>query len=85
MWQKELQAMKDIEFKLGLEDYRFLEKLTKTGKRNAHEFERAYILHAPDKRTKPEEIMEFFNVSRVTVWRIKKNYLKYGVARAIQG
>ena len=76
--------MKRIEFKLETKDHKFLENLSKTGKRNSREFERAYILLALDKGKRSEEIQDFYNVSRITVWRIKKNYLKYGVLRAIQ-
>jgi transposase len=75
--------MKKIEFKLTLKDHRLLESLTKTGKRNSHEFERAYILLALGKGKKIDEIQDFYNVSRVTVWRIKKNYLNYGIERAL--
>ena len=76
--------MKRIEFKLESKDQKFLEDLSKTGKRNSREFERAYILLALDKGKRSEDIQDFYNVSRITVWRIKKNYLKYGVVRAIQ-
>jgi len=71
-------------FKLKLKDREFLSNLTKTGNRNSREFERAYILLALDKGKKPNEITDFYNVSRITVWRVKRNYLSGGVDRAIQ-
>ena len=71
-------------FKLKLKDRKFLTNLTKTGNRNSREFERAYILLALDKGKKPSEITDFYNVSRITVWRVKRNYLNGGVDRAIQ-
>jgi len=58
--------------------------LTKTGNRNSREFERAYVLLALDKGKKPAEITDFYNVSRITVWRVKRNYLSGGVDRAIK-
>ena len=76
--------MTEMTFKLKLKDREFLTNLTKTGNRNSREFERAYILLALDKGKKPVEITDFYNVSRITVWRVKRNYLTGGVNRAIQ-
>jgi putative transposase len=76
--------MTKMTFKLKLKDREFLANLTKTGNRNSREFERAYILLALDKGKKPNEIIDFYNVSRITVWRVKRNYLSGGVDRAIQ-
>jgi transposase len=71
-------------FKLKFKDREFLTNLTKTGNRNSREFERAYILLALDKGKKQNEIEDFYNVSRITVWRVKRNYMNGGVERAIQ-
>jgi len=71
-------------FKLQNKDREFLETLTKTGKRNSKEFERAYILLALDKGKKHEEIEDFYNVSRITIWRVKNKYKKFGVQEAIK-
>jgi putative transposase len=76
--------MTKMTFKLKPKDREFLINLTKTGNRNSREFERAYILLALDKGKKPNEITDFYNVSRITVWRVKRNYLSSGVDRAIQ-
>jgi len=76
--------MTKMTFKLKLKDREFLANLTKTGNRNSREFERAYVLLALDKGKKPAEITDFYNVSRITVWRVKRNYLSGGVDRAIQ-
>jgi len=76
--------MTEMTFKLKLKDREFLTNLTKTGNRNSREYERAYILLALDKGKKPVEITDFYNVSRITVWRVKRNYLTGGVNRAIQ-
>ena len=70
-------------FKLKSRDRVFLANLTKTGNRNSREFERAYILLALDKGKKQNEIEDFYNVSRITIWRVKRNYLKEGVYGAI--
>jgi len=51
--------------------------LTKTGSRNSREFERAYVLLALDKGKKHQEITDFYNVSRITIWRIKNKYLEF--------
>jgi len=58
--------------------------LTKTGNRNSKEFERACILLALDKQRKHEEIEDFYNVSRITIWRVKNKYLRAGVQDAIK-
>ena len=76
--------MTKMTFKLKLRDRDFLVNLTKSGNRNSHEFERAYILLALDKGKKHDEIEDFYNVSRITIWRVKRNYMNKGVFRAIQ-
>lgn len=75
--------MSKVTFKLKLKDREFLTNLTKTGNRSSREFERAYILLALDKGKKHVEIEDFYNVSRITVWRIKRNYMDEGVVGAI--
>jgi putative transposase len=76
--------MTRMTFKLKLRDREFLSNLTKTGNRNSREFERAYILLALDKGKKHNEIEDFYNVSRITIWRVKRNYMDQGVVGAIQ-
>ena len=76
--------MNRMSFKLKTRDREFLTNLTKTGSRNSREFERAYILLALDKGKKHDEIQDFYNVSRITIWRIKRNYMEAGVVGAIQ-
>lgn len=76
--------MTKIEFKLKPKDREFLFNCTKTGTRNAREFERAYVLLALDKGKKHEEITDFYNLSRITTWRIKKNYMESGVLAALK-
>jgi transposase len=70
--------------KLKSKDREFLINLTKTGNRNSREFERAYILLALDKGKTHHEISEFYNVSRITIWRVKSKYLSEGVQEAIK-
>jgi len=76
--------MNRMSFKLKAKDREFLANLTKTGSRNSREFERAYILLALDKGKKQDEIQDFYNVSRITIWRIKRNYMEAGVIGAIK-
>ena len=76
--------MTKITFKLKSKEREFLNNLTKTGNRNSREFERAYVLLALDKGKKHEEISEFYNVSRITIWRVKKKYFESGVEEAIK-
>lgn len=76
--------MKSNRFKLKIKDREFLINLTKTGIRNSKEFERAYILLALDKNKRHEDIEEFYNVSRITIWRIKKKYIGQGIQEALK-
>jgi len=75
--------MRVPQLKLRTKDKSFLTNFTKTGKRNSREFERAYILLALDKGKTHEEIEAFYNVSRITIWRVKKKYKKFGAEIAI--
>ena len=76
--------MTKVAFKLKSKDREFLINLTKTGNRNSREFERAYVLLALDKGKKHAEISEFYNVSRITIWRVKNKYLESGAKEAIK-
>ncbi len=76
--------MNKIEFKLKEKDRKFLKNLTKSGRRNSKEFERAYIMLALDKGKKHEEIADFYNVSRITIWRVKRKYMESGVIEALK-
>ena len=71
-------------FRLKPKDREFLVNLTKTGNRNSREFERAYVLLALDKGKTHEDITEFYNVSRITIWRVKAKYLHEGVQEAVK-
>ena len=71
-------------FELKGKDRKFLSNLTKNGNRNAREFERAYVLLALDKGKLHEEITDFLDVSRITIWRVKQKYLQEGVKEAIK-
>ena len=76
--------MTKVALKLKSKDRKFLINLTKTGKHNSREFERAYVLLALDKGKKHAEISEFYNVSRIKIWRVKNKYLEAGVKEAIK-
>jgi len=76
--------MRTKKFELKEQDKIYLENLTKKGERDSKEFERAYILLALAKGKNHKEIEDFYNVNRITIWRTKKKYYKYGVAKAIK-
>lgn len=75
--------MRTKKIKLKPKDKEYLLQFTKTGLRNSKEFERAYILLALDKGKKHEDIEDFYNVSRITIWRIKKKYINQGLQEAL--
>ena len=76
--------MRTESLKLKPKDRKFLINLTKSGKHDSREFERAYILMALDRGKKHSEITDFYNVSRITIWRVKNKYLESGVEEALK-
>lgn len=76
--------MKTAQFKLNGDDLKFLLAYTKAGNRNSKGFERAYILLALHKGKKQSEIEDFYNVSRTTIWRVKRKYKKHGAQEALR-
>jgi len=76
--------MTKVTLKLKSKEREFLNNLTKTGNRSSRVFERAYVLLALDKGKKHDEITEFYNVSRITIWRVKNKYFESGVEEAIK-
>jgi len=76
--------MTKVTLRLKSKEREFLNNLTKTGNRSSREFERAYVLLALDKGKKHDEISEFYNVSRITIWRVKNKYFESGVEEAIK-
>jgi putative transposase len=81
---KKHKGMTRKSIKLKQRERKFLIDLTKAGKHDSREFERAYILLALDKGKKHNEIEDFYNVSRITIWRVKNKYLELGVEEAIK-
>jgi len=84
LWHQNHKGMRTAPFKLKAKDRKYLINLTKTGNRNSREFERAYVLLALDKGKKHQEISDFYNVSRITIWRVKKKYIDVGAMEAIK-
>lgn len=76
--------MKNNTFRLKSNDRQTLQKLTKTGVRHSREFEHAYILLALDRGRKRKDIEEFYQVNRVTIWRVQKKYLESGLQAALK-
>lgn len=71
-------------FKLSTRDKKYLKVFVKTGKRSSRAIEHGYILLALDKQKLISEIMDFYEVSRTTIWLIKKRYLKNGLEAALK-
>lgn len=70
-------------FKLTEKDKDYLRCFVKTGKKNSKAIEHAYILLSLDKKKPQEDIMDYFEVGRSTIWRIKSNYQKHGLGFAL--
>jgi transposase len=70
--------------KLLTKDKSYLKNFVKTGKRSSREIEHAYILLSLDKKKPYAEIMDFYEVSRATIWLIKNKYIKNGLEAALK-
>lgn len=70
--------------KLLTKDKNYLREFIKIGKRSTKEIEHAYILLALDKKKLYSEIMDFYEVSRTTIWLIKNKYIKNGLEAALK-
>jgi transposase len=65
-------------------DIAFLESFKKGGRKSLREFNRVNILLLLHKKKKNAEIEDFLNVDRITIWRVKKKYMEFGVEAALQ-
>ena len=79
-----VKLFKTNKLKLKNDELNFLLIFTKTGDRNCKEFERACILLALHKGKKLSEIEDFYNVNRITIWRLKRKYETHGLQKAIK-
>lgn len=70
-------------FELNKTDVDYLRGFTKTGKHSSHEIKHAYVLMALHKGKINEDIMDYYDVGRATIWRIKKRYLQHGLQDAL--
>jgi putative transposase len=70
--------------KLKKSELAYLESFKISGKLSLREYNRLNILLLLHKGKRVNEIEDFLNVDRITVWRIKNRYLKYGVEKALE-
>jgi putative transposase len=56
----------------------------KNSNRSLREYNRANILLLLNKGKKINDIEDFLNVDRITIWRTKKKYLEHGVQKALE-
>jgi len=70
--------------KLTKTDLSYLESFKMSGNLSLREYNRVNILVLLHKGKKNVEIEDFLNVDRITIWRIKKKYLEYGVEKALE-
>jgi len=76
--------MKRKDITLPADDYAYLQRFIKTGKKTGKELERAYVLLALHDNKLYNEIEDFYHVNRSTIWRIADNYKKEGLEKALQ-
>jgi putative transposase len=70
--------------KLKKSELAYLESFKISGRLSLREYNRLNILLLLHKGKRVNEIEDFLNVDRITVWRIKNRYLKYGVEKALE-
>lgn len=70
--------------KLRKTDLSYLESFKNSGNLSLREYNRVNILLLLNKGKKTNEIEDFLNVDRITIWRTKKKYLEYGVEKALE-
>jgi putative transposase len=69
--------------KLKQSEVMYLESF-KSSNRSLREYNRANILLLLNKGKKINDIEDFLNVDRITIWRTKKKYLEHGVQKALE-
>ncbi len=69
--------------KLKQSELMYLESF-KSSNRSLREYNRANILLLLNKAKKINDIEDFLNVDRITIWRTKKKYLELGVQKALE-
>jgi putative transposase len=70
--------------KLRKSELTYLESYKVNGGLSLREYNRLNILLLLHKGKRDNEIAEFLNVDRITVWRTKNRYLKYGITKALE-
>lgn len=64
-------------------DVEYLNKFVRTGHESARALTRARVLLLANDGKKDWEIRDVLRAGRSTVWRVKQNYLQYGLAVAL--
>lgn len=70
--------------KLRKSELTYLDSYKVSSKLSLREYNRLNILLLLHKRKKVNEISDFLNVDRITIWRTKNRYLKYGIQKALE-
>jgi len=74
----------NLSVKLRKSELTYLDSYKISGKLSLREYNRLNILLLLHKGKMVNEIADFLNVDRITVWRTKSRYLKYGVEKALE-
>lgn len=69
---------------LNSEEIQFIKSFTSNGTKNVREVTRAQILLALHKGKKMDDIADFFDIDRTSVWRLKKKYKEVGAEEAVK-
>jgi putative transposase len=64
-------------------EVKYLNKFVRTGYESARALTRARVLLLANDGKKDVEIQEVLRAGRSTVWRVKQNYLRHGLAAAL--
>ena len=73
-----------VPIKLKKTELSYLESYKNSNNLSLREYNRINILLLLNKGKKINDIEEFLNVDRITIWRIKKRYLEQGIKKALE-
>ncbi len=69
--------------KLKDDEREYLKNFKQAGKKSLREINRANILLLLDKGKKTNDIMDFLDVDRTTIWRTQQKFLQTGINKAL--
>lgn len=83
MYFTNINLVMDHKIKLKKREREYLKSFKQDGKKSLREINRANILLLLDRGKKTNDIMDFLNVDRTTIWRTQQKFLLSGIDKAL--